>query len=634
MKNSLKIVSLKFGAFRSFADAQDTGVLPDNGLFGIIGKNNSTTGSSGSGKTNFHLALSYALGYCPFPATELQSWLTKEPMQVELTMETPSGLVIVKRGAETSISIDGVKFEGARVVDTKLKEILVWPISLIEALTFRQQKMPGRFLSMTDGEKKEFLCSLLGLQDIENQIESASKKSNEIEKEFTELSIIISTLRNQLKAPVGDLSEKEERRLNIANKHTTSLSERLLIKNEIDRNIKSIKEVSLPEYDTKVLELSAALKIQLSNDEKLKLLIKDQIKGIDIKLDGIERYEPTHFYHTKIDELEKAIAAYHKAICHTCEQPWQRDSSWIEDAEITMTGLNTEFLNSISYHSFISKLQAEKRVLRDTLINFKNEKTVELQQQLKSAETEKDINYKVKCAALWEEQEKLQEQYKKATETSTSLLAMLERTQYEISDFKDTTFKHLKLVTEINKKQDTCELIRSKMAEESDFALMLKGFLGAIFTEVLQEIANEANDTLKQLPNVAATTIQFDTEVTSQKGKLRQEIKPVIVKNGITIPVRSGLSGGQFTSVELATDLAIGKIIAQRTGLSLNWLVLDESFEGHDVPVKEACLELLKNAAKDKLIFVIDHATEVNEYFDKCITIESNNDCSYIKDIA
>ncbi len=660
--NSLKIVSLKFNSFRSFVEAQDTGVLPDNGLFGIIGKNNGTTGSSGSGKTNFHLALSYALGYCPFPATELQSWLTKEPMQVELTMETPSGLVIIKRGSETSISIDGAKFEGARVVDTKLKQILVWPIPLIEALTFRQQKMPGRFLAMTDSEKKEFLCSLLGLQDIETQIEVAAKKTNEAEKNYSELTTIISTLTSHLDEPSRPAYQDDSFEL-------LQIEKLKAQKAEIEFNLIKFKEdvevfniqISIAEIERFNGESHSELLSEIARlralDEQYKELLRQTIKNCEINIKDLKRHTIDGIVAVQfsINTLNNEIKDYHAEICGRCNQIWPHGiegAEWLASKEEELARRGIELNKVIEIEAAISRNLTISNRTKDSLANFNNEvvKNLEADLQLKRAESaNKSLNFDLEKQAkivllkklrqpsldrYLEEKEYLGEiiEELRVAEGALKDIAKEQAWSLAIYDSKKEAFNNS--LQEIMKAETRLASFKMIMDEETDFLTLLKNFLGTIFTEVLQEIANEANDTLKQLPNVATTTIQFDTEVISQKGKLRQEIKPVVIKNGVTIPIKSGLSGGQFTSIELATDLAIGKVIAQRTGLSLNWLVLDESFEGHDVPVKEACLELLKNAAKDKLIFVIDHATEVNEYFDKCITIESNNDTSTIKSIA
>ncbi len=171
---------------------------------------------------------------------------------------------------------------------------------------------------------------------------------------------------------------------------------------------------------------------------------------------------------------------------------------------------------------------------------------------------------------------------------------------------------------------------QSLAKEEQDFATTTKAFMGAIFDEVLVEIADEANELLRALPNVATTTITFASEKVMGSGDIKQEIRPVIMKSGQVIDYEANLSGGQGTSVELAVDLALGAVIGRRTGQRPGWMVLDESFEGHDVPVKEACLEILKKASEQCAIYVVDHASEVKEYFDEFIDVESEDDISSI----
>jgi len=172
--------------------------------------------------------------------------------------------------------------------------------------------------------------------------------------------------------------------------------------------------------------------------------------------------------------------------------------------------------------------------------------------------------------------------------------------------------------------------ISVKFNQESDFLDLLKTFLNKIMEEVLTEISNETNNKLSKLANVCNVTIQFLTENITQKGAIRQEIKPVIFKNGVQVSNKSGLSDGQFSSLEWAIDLSIASTISRRTGFKPGWLVLDEPFNSSDLVTKENCLALLKEEASDRLIFVIDHSTETKEMFDRCIIVESNNDVSTI----
>jgi ABC-type Mn2+/Zn2+ transport system ATPase subunit len=107
----------------------------------------------------------------------------------------------------------------------------------------------------------------------------------------------------------------------------------------------------------------------------------------------------------------------------------------------------------------------------------------------------------------------------------------------------------------------------------------------------------------------------------TQKGTIRKEIKPIITIGGYEAPLESGLSGGMYSAVELAVDLAAGRVISQRSGVQPGWLVLDESFDGLDVVSKEACLEVLNRFAQDRLVLVADHMSETKGIFTQRITV-------------
>lgn len=151
----------------------------------------------------------------------------------------------------------------------------------------------------------------------------------------------------------------------------------------------------------------------------------------------------------------------------------------------------------------------------------------------------------------------------------------------------------------------------------TDLQAAVKGFLGAIGEEILAEISAEANSILAALPNTAEVTLRFATERITQKGSVRQEIRPLVSKGGRDgLNLKSQISGGQLTSVELATDPAVSLVLRGRRGAvpTPAWIAFDEAFDGHDVPIKEAFLEVLAGlASRGMQVFVIDHGSEFKE---------------------
>lgn len=699
----LKLKNVRFKAFRSFLNEQEIGPLPDSGLFLIKGKNLDTGGSSGSGKSSFHLPIAYLLGYSPYSAKDLQNWNTEEKMQAEGDFETPEAKIKLKRGREYSLEVNGTTFTGsASAVDAKLKEVIKAPLQLLEPLIFREQKSPGFFLSMTDSAKKEFLAKLLGLEDIENEIEKSKDLITENSNQIQSLEQTLQTLKPLLNDPIY-----AEKNLNSLKKEIQDLKYELkgtehlkhaaeeMYKNylfsvkcdkekyeknvekekqEYSKKLESIKKntASLEKLNKLKLECEGRVKASKERDlENKRTLLKEKEKlesEIQVYRDKKSAKSGLEF---KAQTLKNEIKAIKDSKCFYCNQDWVPEKAKLTQKEIDLTGIESQIFNienTITNHlkeleqklsdkySNIPSASSNTIKLEEVWNKLKNkikleESAIDSTFALEKAKIEKEMNQKMvdlrrkldDHLKWWEESNyqiinhpmvlkdpipEIQAQIK-AKESilkneQENQIQLLKKYEQDLVVFNKTKEKVNKLVEDIKH-------LTNRLNEETDFREGLKAFLGVIFEEVLNEIANEANEMLKCLPNVATTTIQFDTEKVNAKGTVKQEIRPVVIKNNKKIPIKAGLSGGQLTSVELAVDLALGNVISRRTSIVPGWLVLDESFEGHDIVVKEACLELLKNAAKDRLIFVIDHSTEVKEYFDNVIEIESQNDVSWIK---
>ncbi len=681
--NKISIKNIKFKAFRSFAEQQETGALEECGLYGIKGFNTNTNGSSGAGKSNFHLAISYALGYSPFFDTELQSWLTNEEMQVELHLQTPSGPAILKRGKETSIRLNDQLLKGVKPVNAALKSIIGMPIDLLDALTFRQQRKPGRFLSMTDKEKKEFLSKLLGLEELEPQIKTAIKKANETEKQALQFKAVLEALESSLPPPpsvsvllsIDDVIKKYASLLKEKESLTSKITELEALICLEQKKIQAIEgriftdtdtgvnnpdliklETLLQQCNTRILALEEVSKAELAS-------LHDDLSFETKSLASYQKEaDKLSGFLEKLSALDSKIDGIKANKCPTCTQQWTPDTQALAD----MVALRTSYELSVKAATYskenISKIAQIRDEISQKILNYSNEDLKQLkvmQGQIKDKITEtkanisaenyrklnefneskkKEIDLINTITRPWIfEQRSLQE---KLYNTQALIAATkaeqagIERTNQSLVDqyHKDEANFKAQWI-KINKAREDYNSLMLIAKTEADFASVLKSFLGAIFEEVLVEISDETNSMLKVIPNVSTMTLQFSTESVTQEEVVRQEIKPVIQKSGVSVSLRSGLSGGQLTSVELAVDLAIGTIIGRRTGIMPGWLILDESFDGHGIPEKEACLELLKNAAKDRLILVIDHASEIKEYFDKFICIESTNDVSRIEGI-
>lgn len=175
------------------------------------------------------------------------------------------------------------------------------------------------------------------------------------------------------------------------------------------------------------------------------------------------------------------------------------------------------------------------------------------------------------------------------------------------------------------------EPLQVALAKERDFSHLTgrEAFRGKVFDEALDAISAETNLILASIANTRNCTLEFKSDDETQDGKLRQEIVPEITINGHKAhSLDWGPSGGMLSAIELAVDLAVGRIIAERTGVCPGWLILDESFDGLGPREKDTCLEMLQLYAADRLVIIVDHTSETAGFFTKNITVRSSGGIS------
>jgi hypothetical protein len=159
----------------------------------------------------------------------------------------------------------------------------------------------------------------------------------------------------------------------------------------------------------------------------------------------------------------------------------------------------------------------------------------------------------------------------------------------------------------------------AKLAEERDIVALTgrSGFVGAMVQEVVNEIADTANEIAAGIANIRNVVFRFDPDAEMEK------IVPSVIIDGEARPLGAALSGGQGTSIKRAVDFAFGAVVSRRRGVYPGWLVLDESFNGQGPVSKEETFEMLSRFAAGRLIICIDHATEATGMFDHVINTET-----------
>ena len=701
----IRLKSLTLRAFRSFQE-ETTIEFPSNGFILIDGLDLDTGGSSGAGKTSVVEAIAYALGYARLPATELQNRNTKTPMQVKLQVSNGLCIIEIARGEKNYIKYlsTGQMFTGSKPIAEELIRVLGLPIDLIEALTYRPQRSFGRFVSMTDAEKKDFLTNCLPeLQDIERVAEAARVTRDAVVIQLQQVSDNIVALEAELgrhlqndpsvqlkpvdctdlegRIVVADLaastsftaqSEAQDALSDYTysfNADIARLSTDILIAtNPIVEGIAASKLSSKQErvrLQTICIELNEAIRCADAQRKKEADVLRAEISTRRASYNTLAAVcAKNATTEEAMAKLSSQIETLRANICPTCERTWPDGAPKLASLEVEKAGLEQKLVlireagvRLVTATNDIDALEAQLAALPTTEIDKLKATHLDLTKEFYRVEAEikafdvetdrvrQEANAKCtlesaglrnRLAELASKRDLLSAEHQARKNELASAKAQLESARASNANITAQIQRHRETVERVNclleGERSKVTSLKTTIALESSIhqALGRGGYLGRIFDEILVEIGHEVSSVLAMVPNVSSVSLKFVSSHDTKKGTTKRSIVPLITKNGYEAPLGT-LSGGQQASIELAVDLAVGNVISRRTGRTPGWIVIDEGFDGLDMPAKEACMEVLKRYAVDRLVVVIDHFSELKELFDRQIVIEMRNGASTLR---
>ena len=726
--NWLKLKELSFSNFGPFVGKHEVS-LPETGLLLIRGKVSETGDGSGAGKSFLLNSIPYVYGGCPFASTELQSWFSEEAPSVKTLLETPKGLYSITRNK--GLFISGGHLESqlkGKAAESALDSIFDMDSKTRAQITYRPQREPGLFLSMSDPEKKSFLSKLLDLDKYEKISIEANKAVTALEKELTVAKSVFESHETAYQAALLKSTEitidPEELATIQVKKQQLQTTQAYLEASlkQIEENINSLRHDNTEEKDDALSVVKGKI-AAINNLDKPEAIssLKEQLTKLRERLDKCKKYDADQKlsvqkmrltleadiestrssykekqltlrgdYNQKksklaegnwklgcprevLEKLKLEEASLRNSNCPKCERQWDKAKANLEqnlkdqeaeeekqkiiDAatakEHLLTGtFQTEFKALLEERDVALQdkqqalaaikdpephpagIQVQERITAVTAemeaveAAFRKDKQVKLELLFQEEkDISKEFNDKLNTAILAEKDggNKLQEELKQAVDGIRNL-------DQEVSSYKQNEAikkeriknaeSALKLVEISKLKKDELE---QKCNLENDVVALVgrTGFLGAIFNDVLTEIAAQTNDILGQVANVRHLTIDFETEKEAvSTGNISSRIIPVIYNRGRKVTFDAGISGGMQAAVELGVDLAVGNVVSSRRGVYPNFLILDESLHGLGGVAKESCIEMLQSVAGERLVLVVDHSTEFCNLFNQVIEVE------------
>jgi DNA repair exonuclease SbcCD ATPase subunit len=187
--------------------------------------------------------------------------------------------------------------------------------------------------------------------------------------------------------------------------------------------------------------------------------------------------------------------------------------------------------------------------------------------------------------------------------------------------------KKAKLAEEENKDVTNAKAIA--VAEETK--RLIRNYTLQIFQESLDYIGEQATQILSKIPNMANSSIYFESCRETGKGMLKDEVNAILNMDGENEINIKTLSGGEETAAELAVDLAVIEMIEDKTGKGADFCILDEPFTGLDSVNIQNVMDMLIELDTDKKIIIVDHNPEIKALINDRITVVRNGEESVIE---
>ncbi|HOU12149.1 MAG TPA: SMC family ATPase [Anaerolineae bacterium] len=171
---------------------------------------------------------------------------------------------------------------------------------------------------------------------------------------------------------------------------------------------------------------------------------------------------------------------------------------------------------------------------------------------------------------------------------------------------------------------------RVGMLAELRDAFGVNGIPAMIIEHTLPELEREANHILQSLTG-GRMHVRLETQRETKTGNLRETLDIIISDEKGARPYEN-YSGGEQFRVNFAIRVALSRMLAQRAGVRLRSLFVDEGFGSLDAEGRQRLVEAVKTVQHEfDLILVITHIDELREAFPTQIQVTKGEGGSVVE---
>lgn len=575
----MRVLSIEIQDILSIQNA--TLPFEDNGLVLVEGWNYDTNRANGAGKTAVFNCLAFGL-YDKLPRKITASEILRRGCKtgfVKCRVLCGEDVWTVKRSRPKGVQFWKNDVE-QEITQEEFESHIRLTYEQFLLTIYTPQANSGklvRFLSSPDTSKKEFLLQLLNL----DKFGGAKKAADKLVEQF-KAAIDVDT--NKITNARARIETYEE-----------SLVDTFALSSEIRGYEHSMNTVNL-----EISSLSSVVKPDLSKYSKLEEDIRS--KQAEIAQAKAKR----GMLHERYRELNTEISDYNADVaCGECgsslDTPEARVAHVDHQAKTKQKALDT------------------KTQIDDVdLIIAKEQSVTDLARKLRDKKQKESADYQAaqlritELRAFSKTQQIMAESGRLKLKNSADLSSKIKALEESVS-------KSLLYITSNKKELELYKTLSAVYSPTGAQAYVLDSVVDS-FNEVIQKYIDIMS------PNISYILNSFKENA---KGDVTAKFSETLIKSGQEVSVGS-LSGGEEKGLSLCVDFALIEVLETQFGMTLNPIILDEPFDGLDAAGREIVIDLLENLARNRQIFVVDHASEAKALFTKSVRIELRNDISVI----
>lgn len=544
-------------------------------------------------------------------------------------------------------------------------------------------------LQLLDYQLLELEAELSQKEEREKSLSLVQEEAEKVEKELSEVEKLIKEIDNEKQTILQTIKSFEEKRLQVeqAKKELLNLKEQLQVKEKSKEEFLSILEKKEDiEKNYQELQMLNRKSKGLESTRSELIKIKDEFASVQKTLhsreekraEAIKQLEiETKKFQTEKAQLENQISHLenHKTTCPTCGQT-------IDEAKNKEIILENK-KKALEYQKQIQDLEEKVKKYKEIVLPEKKQCEI-LEQEIKKLEYESkewfEINTKITTLEVYSDLFTKIQQAETGSKTLGDAILDLQKIYQTRQDWIieaekglegfiifETKLQEIKtnLVAKENTKLDLAKkalelrgqvgeakqlvsrtsqlenLQKEKKAEkdkqqkekeifeELALAFGKKGIQAMIIEAAIPEIEGEANNLLGKLSDgrmMITLKTQKETKTKMSDGERGiVETLDIIISDEMGERPYEMYSGGEAFRVNFAIRLAISKLLTQRAGARLQFLVIDEGFGSQDAPGRARLVEAIDAIKNDfEKILVITHIEELKEEFPVRIEVSKN----------